>query len=90
MWIDIGLTLLLTLRIAWSSRAVPRLLDSNQDAGVPEDQDEEQGYLHADEREANEHSSRKSLSESYMDLAITYSCNTGAGWAPLTLPFPPI
>ena len=56
MWIDIGVTLLLTLRIALFSPAPPQLLDPNNDAWIPEGKDEQQECLFVGDREANEHS----------------------------------
>jgi hypothetical protein len=45
MWIDIGVTVLLTLRIALSSPALPQLVDPNDDAWLPEGKDEQQECL---------------------------------------------
>jgi hypothetical protein len=45
MWIDIGATVLLTLRIALCRPALPRLLDPNNDAWSPEEKDEQQECL---------------------------------------------
>ena len=42
MWIDIGVTVLLTLRIILFRTALPQLLDLNNDACLPEDADEQQ------------------------------------------------
>jgi hypothetical protein len=36
MWIDIGVTVLLTLRIALFSPALPQLVDPNNDDWLPE------------------------------------------------------
>jgi hypothetical protein len=40
MWIDIGVTVLLALRMALFRPALPQLLDPNHDAGSPEESDE--------------------------------------------------
>jgi hypothetical protein len=40
MWIDIGVTVLLTLRIALSRPALPQLVDPNNDACLPEGKDD--------------------------------------------------
>jgi hypothetical protein len=61
MWIDIGVTVLLTLRLALFRLALPQLVDSNNDALLPERRDEQQECLFVD-GEANEHSPRKSSS----------------------------
>jgi hypothetical protein len=45
MWIDIGVTLLLTLRLALVRPALPQLVDPNNDAWLPEQKDEQQEYL---------------------------------------------
>ena len=45
MWIDIGVTVLLTLRIALFRPALPQLVDSNNDALLPEGKDEPQKRL---------------------------------------------
>jgi hypothetical protein len=45
MWIDIGVTVLLTIRIALFRPALPQLLDPNNDAWLPEGKDEQQGCL---------------------------------------------
>ncbi|RZU38808.1 hypothetical protein [Edaphobacter modestus] len=45
MWIDIGVTVLLTLRIALFRPALPQLLDPDNDAWLPEGKDEEQECL---------------------------------------------
>ena len=42
MWIDIGVTVLLTLRIALFSPALPQLVDSIHDALSAEGKDEQQ------------------------------------------------
>jgi hypothetical protein len=36
MWIDIGVIVFLTLRIALFRPALPQILDPNNDAGLPE------------------------------------------------------
>jgi len=45
MWIDIGVTVLLTLRIALFSPALPQLLNPNNDACSSEGKDEQQECL---------------------------------------------
>ena len=40
MWIDIGVTVLLTLRMALLSPVLPQLPDPNNDAWLPEGKDE--------------------------------------------------
>ena len=42
MWIDIGVTVLLTLRLALFRPALPQLVDPNNDARLPEEKDEQQ------------------------------------------------
>jgi hypothetical protein len=37
MWIDIGVTVLLTLRIALCRPSLPQLVDRNNDVWLPED-----------------------------------------------------
>lgn len=61
MWIDIGVTVLLTLRIALSRPALPQLLDPNNDAWLPEGKDEQRECLFVGDGEVNEHSPRKVL-----------------------------
>jgi hypothetical protein len=41
MWIDIGVTVLLTLRVALFRPALPQLLDPKNDASLPEGKDEQ-------------------------------------------------
>jgi hypothetical protein len=41
MWIDIGVTVLLTLRITLFRPALPPVLNLNKDAGLPKGKDEE-------------------------------------------------
>jgi hypothetical protein len=43
MWIDIGIALLLTLRITLFAPALPRLLDLSSNAQEPEEKDEAAG-----------------------------------------------
>ena len=74
-WIDIGVTVLLTLRIVLFRPALPQLLDPNNDAWLPEGKDEQQECLFVGDGEVNEHSPRKSSSGNSGDFAITYSCN---------------
>jgi hypothetical protein len=45
MWIDIGVTVLLTLRIALVRPALPQLVGSNDNALLPEGKDEQQECL---------------------------------------------
>jgi hypothetical protein len=42
MWIDIGVTVLLILRITLFRPTLPQLLDPNDDAWLPEGKDEQQ------------------------------------------------
>jgi hypothetical protein len=42
MWIDIGVSVLLTLRIALFRPALPRLLNPDNDVWLPEGNDEQQ------------------------------------------------
>jgi hypothetical protein len=43
MWIDIGVTVLLTLRIALFTPALPQLVDRNDKAWLPEGKDDSRG-----------------------------------------------
>jgi len=45
MWIDIGVTVLLTLRIALGRPSLPQLVDPNNDVSLPEEKDEQQECL---------------------------------------------
>jgi hypothetical protein len=45
MWIDIGVTVLLTLRIALFRPALPQLVDPNYDAWLLEGKDQQQESL---------------------------------------------
>ena len=45
MWIDIAVTVLLTLRLALFKPALPQLVDPNSDAWLPEGKDEQQECL---------------------------------------------
>jgi hypothetical protein len=45
MWIDIGITVLLTLRLALFRPALPQLVDPNNGAPFPEEKDEQQECL---------------------------------------------
>ena len=45
MWIDIGVTVFLTLRMALFRPALPQLVDPNHDAWLPEGKDEQQECL---------------------------------------------
>jgi hypothetical protein len=60
MWIDIGVTLLLTLRMTLSRVALPQLLDPNADERLPEGKDEQQRVPLLAMEEVSEHSSPKS------------------------------
>ena len=62
MWIDIGVIVLLTLRIALFRTALPKLLDPNNHAWLPEGKDEQEGCLFVGDGEVNEHSPLKSSS----------------------------
>jgi hypothetical protein len=62
MWIYIGVTVLLTLRIALFRLAHPQLLNPNNDAWLPEGKDEQQECLFVGDGEENERSPRKSSS----------------------------
>jgi hypothetical protein len=42
MWIDIGVTVLLTLRLTLLRPALPLLMDPNNDARLPEEKHEQQ------------------------------------------------
>jgi|SRR5277367_475369 hypothetical protein len=75
MWIDIGVTVLLTLRIALGRPALPQLMDPNNDAWLPEGKDEQQECLFVDDGEVNNHSPRKSSSGNRA-FAIPYWCNS--------------
>jgi hypothetical protein len=45
MWIDIGVIVLLALRMALFRPALPQLVDSNNDALLPKGKDEQQECL---------------------------------------------
>jgi hypothetical protein len=45
MWIDIGVTVLLTIRLALFRPALPELVDPNNNISVPEEKDEQQECL---------------------------------------------
>ena len=45
MWIDIAVTVLLTLRLALFKPALPQLVNSDNDALLPEGKDEQQECL---------------------------------------------
>jgi len=45
MWIDIGVTVLLTLRLALFRPALPQLVDPNHDTRLPEGENERREYL---------------------------------------------
>jgi hypothetical protein len=75
MWIDIGVTVLLTLRMAMFRPALPQLVDLNNDALLPEGKAEQQECLFVDDGEVNEHTPRESSSGNRA-FAIAYSCNS--------------
>jgi hypothetical protein len=54
MWIDIAVTVLLTLRMAMFRPALPQLVNSNNDALLPEGNDERQKCLFVGDGEGNE------------------------------------
>jgi hypothetical protein len=54
MWMDIGVSLLLTLRIALFRPTVPQLLDPNDGAWLPEERDEQRVCLFVGGGEVNE------------------------------------
>jgi hypothetical protein len=45
LWIDIGVTVLLTLRIALFRQPLPQLVDPTKDAWLPDGKDEQQQCL---------------------------------------------
>ena len=51
MWIDIAVTVLLTLRLALFRPVLPQLVDPNIDARLPEENDEQQECLLAGDGE---------------------------------------
>jgi hypothetical protein len=59
MWVDIGVTVLLTLRILLFRPAIPQLLNPNNDACLSEGKDEQQERLFRCDGEVNAHSPRK-------------------------------
>ena len=63
MWIDIGVTVLLTLRIFLFRLSLPQLLDPNNDARLLEVRGQQQECLFVGDREVNGYSPRKSSSE---------------------------
>jgi hypothetical protein len=75
LWIDIGVTALLTLRIALCRPSLPQLVDPNNDVSLPGEKDEHQECLFVDDGEVDEHSSRESSSGN-RDFAIAYSCHS--------------
>jgi hypothetical protein len=58
-WIDIGVIVLLTLRMALFRPALPQLLEPNDDAWLPEKKGEQREHLFVGDGEVNEHSPRK-------------------------------
>jgi hypothetical protein len=75
MWIDIGVTVLLTLRIALCRPVLPQLMDPNNDALLSGGKDEQQECLFVDDGELNEHSPRESSSGNGA-FPIACSCNS--------------
>jgi hypothetical protein len=59
MWVDIGVTVLLTLRIVLFRPALPHLLNPNNDACLSGGKDEQQERLFRCDGEVNAHSPRK-------------------------------
>ena len=62
MWIDIGVTTLLSLRIFLFRLALPQLLDPTKDTELLEVKDQQQERLFVGDGKVNEHSHRKSSS----------------------------
>jgi hypothetical protein len=62
MWIDIGVSVLLTLRIFLFRLALPQLLDPKNDARLLEVRDQREKRLFVGGGQANEHSPRQSSS----------------------------
>jgi hypothetical protein len=60
MWIDIPVTVLLTLRTVLFRPALPQLPAPNNDAWLQEGKDEQQECLFVGDEEVNEHSPRES------------------------------
>ena len=75
MWIDIGVTVLLTLPMALFRPSLPQLVDPNNDDWLPEGENEQQECPFVDDGEVNEHSPQKSSSRNRA-FAIAYSCNS--------------
>jgi hypothetical protein len=55
MWIDIAVTVLLTLRLTLFKPALPQLVNSDNDALLPEGKDEQQECLFVGDGEVKEH-----------------------------------
>jgi|HubBroStandDraft_5_1064220.scaffolds.fasta_scaffold834300_1 hypothetical protein len=62
MWIDIGVTVLVTLRLALFRSALPQLMDPTHDAWLPEGKDGTAGAPFGCDGEVNELSGPKSSS----------------------------
>jgi hypothetical protein len=62
MWINIGVIVLLTLRVVMFRLKLPTLLDAKNDNSLLADGDEQQERLSVGDGEVNEHSPRKSSS----------------------------
>jgi hypothetical protein len=45
MWIDIAVTVLLTLRLALYRSVLPQLVEPNNDASLPEGKDDQEGLF---------------------------------------------
>ncbi len=75
MWIDIGVTVLLTLRLALFRPALPQLVDSNNDALLTERKDEQQGCLFVVMEKRTNILFESPRPGNSRVFAITYSCN---------------
>jgi hypothetical protein len=76
MWVDIGVTVLLNLRLTLFRPALPQLVDPNSDTLLRERKAEQQKPLLAVGGEVNVHSRPRFSSGNSRAFAITYSCNT--------------
>jgi hypothetical protein len=65
MWIDIGMTVLLTLRITLLRPALPQLLDPNNDAWLAEETDEQQSACSLRRRSERTFSSKVLIREQW-------------------------
>ena len=68
MRIDIGVTVLLTVRMVVFRPALPQLLDPNNEAWLPGRKDEQQECLFVGNAGVNEHYSRKYRRASFIAL----------------------